>query len=87
MGKIIIETKDKSKLDLVKSMLEAMRIGFEEVEDRGEMPENPSPSGDPFFSDPKNLKELDRRLEGLKKGTAKPISLSKEELAELLKAK
>jgi len=31
MEKIIIETEDKSKLDLVKSMLEAMHIGFEVV--------------------------------------------------------
>ncbi|SFA87320.1 hypothetical protein [Algoriphagus aquimarinus] len=31
MEKIIIETEDKSKLDLVKAMLEAMHIGFEVV--------------------------------------------------------
>jgi hypothetical protein len=31
MEKISIETEDKSKLDLVKSLLEAMNIGFEVV--------------------------------------------------------
>jgi len=31
MEKIIIETEDKSKLDLVKSMLEAKHIGFEVI--------------------------------------------------------
>ena len=31
MEKIIIETGDKTKLDLVKSMLEAMQIGFKVV--------------------------------------------------------
>lgn len=32
MEKIIIETKDKTKLDLVKAMLEAMQIGFQVVD-------------------------------------------------------
>jgi hypothetical protein len=31
MEKIIIETEDKTKLDLVKSMLKAMHIGFEVI--------------------------------------------------------
>lgn len=33
MEKILIESKDKSKLDLVKSMLEAMQISFVVVPD------------------------------------------------------
>lgn len=35
MEKIIIETEDKSKLDLVKAMLEAMYIGFEVISTEG----------------------------------------------------
>ena len=33
MEKILIEPKDKSKLDLVKSMLDAMQISFKVVEE------------------------------------------------------
>lgn len=87
MEKIVIETKDKSKLDLVKSMLEAMQIGFRVVEEQVFVPENPSPSGDTYFANPKNLQEILRRKKELEEGGVEPISLSTDELNQLLKTK
>jgi hypothetical protein len=87
MEKIIIETKDRSKLDLVKSMLEAMRIGFRVIEEKVAVSDNPSPSGDPYFANPKNLQEILRRKKEIEGGRVEPIILSDEELNQLLKAK
>ena len=37
-------------------------------------PANPSPSGDPWFDDPRNLEEVNRAIEELHSGNAKLIS-------------
>lgn len=83
MEKILIEPTDKSKLDLVKSMLEAMGIGFKVVTEEVGSNDNPSPSGDPFFDNPKNVKEILRRKKEMETGKVEPVVLS-EELLKLL---
>lgn len=84
MEKILIEPTDKSKLELVKSMLEAMQIGFKVVTDQVGLNDNPSPSGDPFFNNPKNVKEILRRKREMEKGEIESIPLTDEILNKLL---
>ncbi|MFD2034234.1 DUF2683 family protein [Belliella marina] len=82
MEKIVIQTKDKSKLDLVKSMLEAMRIDFKVVTDQVVSKENPSPSRDPYFDNPKNIENI---LEGVKQAqSGKVVKLSKDKRKKML---
>lgn len=82
MERIVIETNDKSKLDLVKSMLEAMRIGFKVVTDQANLNENPSPSGDPFFDNPKNIEHI---LKGVKQAeTGDIVKMTKEKRKKML---
>ncbi|MCH7413058.1 hypothetical protein MM213_06165 [Belliella sp. R4-6] len=81
MEKIVVQTKDKSKLDLVKSMLEAMRIDFKVVTDHV-LNENPSPSGDPYFDNPKNIENI---LEGVKQlQSGEVVKLSKDKRKKML---
>jgi antitoxin YefM len=58
---------------------------FIELIPRGNtIPENPSPSNDPYFDDPGNLVELRRRIIASKQGADNPTILTKEQQKELL---
>jgi hypothetical protein len=58
---------------------------FVELVPRGNViPENPSPSGDPYYDNPENLAELKRRIEALEQGKVKTYELTKERQKELL---
>jgi len=46
--------------------------------------ENPSPSDDPYFANPENIAELERRIEEIKDGKVKFSVLTKERQKELL---
>ena len=46
--------------------------------------ENISPSGDPFWADPRNVAELERRLKFRAEGKMKFTTLTREERKELL---
>ena len=46
--------------------------------------ENPSPSDDPYFANPENIAELERRIEEIKGGKVKFTVLTKERQKELL---
>lgn len=46
--------------------------------------ENPSPSGDPFWADPRNVAELERTLKGIDEGKVKFKVLTPERQKELL---
>jgi len=46
--------------------------------------ENPSPSDDPYFANPENIAELERRIEEIKSGKVKFSVLTKERQKELL---
>ena len=45
--------------------------------------ENPSPSGDPYWADPRNVAELERRLKEQREGKAELIRLTPELKKEL----
>lgn len=47
--------------------------------------ENPSPSRDPYFEDPRNIAELDRRIVDYDSGKEKKITLTPEMQKELFK--
>jgi hypothetical protein len=40
-------------------------------------PDNPSPSGDPWFDDPKNLALVDERVLAMKEGKSKTVAVLK----------
>ena len=46
--------------------------------------ENPSPSGDPYFANPENIAELERRAEEIRAGKVKFTVLTPERQKELL---
>ena len=46
--------------------------------------ENPSPSGDPYWADPRNVEELRRRLKERREGKVEMIRLTPELQKELL---
>jgi hypothetical protein len=45
---------------------------------------NPSPSGDPWFEDSRNLAELDRATDELRTGKVEPKELSDEQLKDIM---
>lgn len=50
-----------------------------EIVHRGDsIPENPSPSNDPYFNDPKNLDAIDRGIEDMKAGRVTRIDPDKD---------
>jgi hypothetical protein len=55
------------------------------VADTVSKPENPSPSGDPWFDDPKNLAIVDEGMRQYKAGLAKPLEECPEVQAFLAK--
>jgi hypothetical protein len=57
---------------------------FMELVPRGNViPDNPSPSNDPWFNNPKNIEALDRAIQHAKEGKTIQVS-GKEELKALL---
>jgi len=58
---------------------------FIELVHRGNLiPDNPSPSHDPYFDNQDNITELKRRIKAMKEGTVKSVVFSKERQKELL---
>jgi hypothetical protein len=53
-----------------------------EIKPSREVYVNPSPSGDPWFDDPRNMEELSRRIEDLRSGKSKTIPFSAEEFKQ-----
>ncbi|MFN3758688.1 MAG: hypothetical protein ACK4SF_05675 [Algoriphagus aquaeductus] len=48
--------------------------------------ENPSPSGDPFFDNPENVKEILRRKKEIEIGSVESVKLSQEAIKKLFGA-
>lgn len=48
--------------------------GIIELTPNKEIRTNPSPSNDPYFDDPRNLEEIDRRIANLRDGKSKLVS-------------
>lgn len=61
-----------------------MRVDFKVVTGQDVLNENPSPSGDPFFDNPKNVKEILRRKKGIETGKVKSTPFPEEIFSKLL---
>lgn len=80
MGTITVKYKNKKQLSTLKKVLEALEFDFEE-----NFPpyKNPSPSGDTWWDEPKNMENVLQGIKDIKAGRSKEFSL--EELKELMK--
>ncbi|SIT96445.1 hypothetical protein SAMN05660493_01125 [Epilithonimonas bovis DSM 19482] len=77
MGTIKVKYTSKKQLSTLKKVLSALDFEFSEEEFK-----NPSPSGDKWFENPKNLEMIDIGISDLKSG--KKTVLTKELQKELL---
>ncbi len=77
MGTIKVKYRNKKQLSTLKKVLVALDFEFDEEETK-----NPSPSGDDWFDNPKNIKLIDKGIEDLKAG--RKTVLTKEMQKELL---
>lgn len=77
MGTIKVKYANKKQLSTLKKVLSALDFEFSEEEFK-----NPSPSGDKWFENPKNLEMIDRGISDLKSG--RKTVLTKELQKELL---
>lgn len=78
---IIIHPRNRKEASLLKKVLKALDAQFVFKEEKAE---SLSPSNDPYFDIPENVKELERRIKNLKTGKSKSKILSIEEQKELL---
>ncbi len=74
MKTIEIQTDNEEILEAFKKLAKAFKIGFLERETPS-TDTNPSPSGDPYFEDLKNLAEIDAGIEDMKHGRVQRMSL------------
>lgn len=77
MGTIKVKYANKKQLSTLKKVLSALDFEFSEEEFK-----NPSPSGDKWFENPKNLEMIDKGISDLKSG--KKTVLTRELQKELL---
>lgn len=73
MKTIEIQTDNEEILEAFKKLAKAFKIGFLERETFS-TGTNPSPSGDPYFEDPKNLEEIDAGIVDMKEGRVQRLS-------------
>ena len=66
MERIIIELKNKDKLQMLIGILNAIGIPFKKVE-------NPSPSGDKWFLEKGNVEIIEKGIKELQSGKTTPI--------------
>lgn len=77
-----IETDKPEILDEFRKLARKYKLSFREW--KLAKTENPSPSGDPFFENPKNVKEILRRKKEMETGNIESVGLSEEVLKKLL---
>ena len=65
METLIVEPKNKKQLNAIKAFLKALNVSFRSG---NESSTNPSPSGDIWFLDPKNIAIVEKGIEEAKKG-------------------
>lgn len=68
MGTITVKYKSKKQLSTLRKILSALDFEIEEKF------ENPSPSGDKWFENPKNIEMIDRGMEDLRNGRKKILT-------------
>ncbi len=78
---IIIHPRNRKEASLLKKVLKALDAQFVLKDEKSE---SLSPSNDPYFDNPENVAELERRIADLKTGKSKSKILSIEEQKELL---
>jgi len=79
---IIIHPRNRKEASLLKKVLKALDAQFVLKE---ENLESLSPSNDPYFDNPENVAELERRIEELKTSKEKKVVLkSKEDIKNFL---
>jgi len=79
---IIIHPRNRKEASLLKKVLKALDAQFILKE---ENQESLSPSNDPYFDNPENVAELERRIEDLKTSKEKKVVLkSKEDIKNFL---
>lgn len=81
MESLIIHPQSQKDLKAVKAFLKAIEIPFEKLKYKP-LPGNPSPSGDPWFDDPKNLEMVEKGFEDVKAGRVHEVTL--EDVKKLL---
>ncbi|TZF82700.1 hypothetical protein FW774_14480 [Pedobacter sp. BS3] len=62
---MIVEPQNKKQLIAIKAVLRALNVSFRK---EGESSINPSPSGDAWFSDPKNIQIVEEGVAKAKTG-------------------
>lgn len=77
-----IETDKPEILDQFRELARKYKLSFREW--KLTKSENPSPSGDPFFDNPENVKEILRRKKEMETGDIESLTLSDEAFKKLL---
>ena len=83
MESLIIYPQSQKDLKIIKAFLKAVEVPFEKLKKKPN-PNNPSPSGDPWFDDPRNLAMVEKGLEDVRAGRVREFTL--DEIKELLGA-
>lgn len=74
MESIIIHPQSAKDLKAIKAVLQALEVPFEKLKKKPN-PNNPSPSGDPWFDDPRNLEMVEKGIADVKAGRVRQVSL------------
>jgi len=77
-----IETDKPEILDKFRELARKYKLTFREW--KLATNSNPSPSGDPYFDNPKNVNEILRRKKEIETGNIESVTLSEEALKKLL---
>ena len=83
MKTIEIQTDNEEIIEAFKKLAKAFKVDFSEKESAKE-DSNPSPSGDPYFENPKNLAEIDAGIRDLKEGRV--VKMDPEERKKLFQS-
>lgn len=77
-----IETDKPEILNEFRELARKYKLSFREW--KLAKSDNPSPSGDPFFDNPENVKEIVRRKKEMETGNVESVTLSDEAIKKLL---
>ena len=70
METLIVEPQNRKQLTAIKAFLKALNVVFKE----GDKSLNPSPSGDKWFLDPRNIAIVEKGIAGAKAGNTVPLT-------------
>lgn len=82
MDSIIIHPQNKKQLEALETFFKVVKIPFEKFKrETSGKHRNPSPGGDPWFDDPRNIAMIEKGMEDVKAGKVKEMSLGESEKA------